>query len=107
MSKPRKHCSAIFLDGMVYVAGGVTADGQDLDIVEKYDPTTEKWDFVAHLNECKGMCIDLLLTQSRFIPNLHHICLIRLMLNQSNDICSTRADFVIQYRVSQKKTPGV
>ena len=65
MSQPKKHCSAIFLDGMVYVAGGVTADGQDLDIVEKYDPTTDKWDFVAHLNECKGMCIYLLVIQKQ------------------------------------------
>ena len=54
ISQPRKHCAAVFLDGMVYVAGGIGVDGQDLTLVEKYDPSASKWATVASLNECKG-----------------------------------------------------
>ena len=55
LSQPRKHCAAVFFDGMVYVAGGIGMDGQDLTLVEKYDQSTSRWTTVASLNECKGL----------------------------------------------------
>ena len=55
ISQPRKYCAAVFLDGFVYVAGGIGVDGQDLTLVETYDPSTSKWTTVASLNECKGL----------------------------------------------------
>lgn len=60
ISHPRKHCAAVFLDGVVYVAGGIGMDGQDLTMVEKYEPCANKWTTVAAMNECRGIAISFI-----------------------------------------------
>ena len=57
MKYPRHSSSAVVLDGQLYVIGGLTfKDGRDtnLNIVEKFNPVTEKWCLASNLRSCNG-----------------------------------------------------
>lgn len=46
---PRTEVAVAELGGKIYVAGGYAADGSTLDVVEVYDPATDRWATVAAL----------------------------------------------------------
>lgn len=44
MPTPRAGAVALVMDGLIYVIGGLGADGASLDVVEVFDPVTRSWD---------------------------------------------------------------
>lgn len=51
MNKPRKMCSAVFMDGKFYVIGGIGGnDGQLLNCGEEYDLELKKWTEIPNMS---------------------------------------------------------
>lgn len=48
MPTPRSHAVAFFRDGLLLVAGGKDASGNALDIIESYDPRSNRWASVSN-----------------------------------------------------------
>jgi len=49
LATPRQEVGAAVLNGMVYCAGGLDKNRASLATVERYDPKSKKWSFVANM----------------------------------------------------------
>ncbi|KAJ4844042.1 F-box/kelch-repeat protein skip11 [Turnera subulata] len=55
MNKPRKMCSAVFMDGKFYVIGGIGgSDNQPLTCGEEYDLEAKKWTEIPNMSPARS-----------------------------------------------------
>jgi N-acetylneuraminic acid mutarotase len=57
LSTPRMGASAVAVDGEIYVIGGMTKRGKFSSLVDKYNPSTNKWSKEAPMPTAKAMAV--------------------------------------------------